>query len=72
MSPFACDFLQRGKDKPSLVQPRMRQHERRLVPHFAVVVENIEVEDAWGIALTANTTKPPLYRLQRGNATVVQ
>ena len=60
----APDISQRSEDELSQVHSRMRQDERRCMSHLSAIIEKIEVENARGVAFTANTTKLRLCCLQ--------
>jgi len=63
VAPIRRDFGERGENEPTLVQPRVRQDERRRLHHLAPMIEKIEVEDTRRICCAANTAKPRLDSL---------
>src|SRR5215469_11690929 len=64
MPPMGRDLSQRGEDEAAFVQPRVRQNQCRALPYLTIVIEKIEVEDARGVALAPDPTKPPFDGLQ--------
>jgi len=63
--PIPRDFLDWHQNEPPLVKSRVRQYERRRVHPLTLIVENIEIEDAWRVWLSTGASKSPLHCLQR-------
>src|SRR5205823_4729668 len=61
MPPLRRNLAERGKHEPSLVQPRMRQHQAPCRAKPTVVIEQVQIESTRRITLPAH---PPETRFE--------
>src|SRR6516162_1660388 len=64
MPPVGRNLGERLEHESTLMEPRVRQDERRRTRHLTPIIKEIEIEHARGVSLPADATKLSLDRLQ--------
>ena len=57
MPPVGRNLGERLEHESTLMEPRVRQDERRRTRHLTPIIEEIEIEHARGVSLAADATK---------------